>query len=227
MLYASGIRLSKIVNNGLEKGIMHLVCSDLEGIFVPEIWIEVSKKTGIEELRLTTRDIPDYDVLMKRRIDILNQNSLRIQDITTVIDGMHPLDGADDFLNWLRTRTPIIIVSDTFDQFAGPLMSKLGHPTLFCNTLVIEPDGRISGYRLRRQDGKKETVSALKSLNFKIIAIGDSYNDITMLKAADNGFLFRPPENVIAEFPELPVTREYDQIKEFIGKILANHRTRG
>lgn len=199
---------------------MYLVCADLEGVFVPEIWINVAEKTGIEELRLTTRDISDYDVLMKKRIGILKENRLRINDITDVIKTMSPLDGALDFLNWLRTTTQVIVVSDTFVQFAGPLMEKLGHPTLFCNSLIIDPDGMVSGYRLRQQDGKKKTVCALKSLNFNVIAMGDSYNDITMLQSADRGILFRPPENITAEFPELPVTREYGELKEVIGKIL-------
>jgi phosphoserine / homoserine phosphotransferase len=205
---------------------MYIVCADLEGVFVPEIWINVAKKTGIKELRLTTRDISDYDVLMKKRIGILKENGLRISDITDVIKTMDPLDGALDFLNWLRAETQVIIVSDTFVQFAGPLMAKLGYPTLFCNTLIIDPDGTVSGYKLRQQDGKNKTVKALKSLNYDIIAMGDSYNDITMLQSADKGILFSPPQNVIDEYPELPVTTKYGEIKEIIGKILAeNGRT--
>jgi phosphoserine / homoserine phosphotransferase len=201
---------------------MHIVCSDLEGVFVPEIWINVAEKTGIETLRLTTRDISDYDALMKRRISILKENGLKMKDIADVIAGIQPLEGANEFIDWLRKKTQLIVVSDTFVQFAGPLMEKLGHPTLFCNTLEIDPDGVVSGYRLRQPDGKKKTVLALKNLNFKIIAMGDSYNDISMLKTADTGILFRPPQNVVQEFPELPVTHEYDELKKIIKKILSS-----
>ena len=193
---------------------MHIICADLEGVFVPEIWINFAKKTGIDELKLTTRDIPDYDVLMTKRLGILKEHNLKIKDITDVIDTMDPLPGAKDFLDWMRARTQVIIVSDTFVQFAGPLMKKLAYPTLFCNSLVIDPDGTISDYKLRQPDGKKKTAAALKSLNFTIIAMGDSYNDITMLKEADKGILFRPPEKVISDYPELPVTHDYQEIKE-------------
>jgi len=199
---------------------MYIVCSDLEGVFVPEIWINVAEKTGIKELRLTTRDISDYDALMKRRIQILRENNLKIKDITDVIATMEPLDGALEFLDWLRSCLPVIIVSDTFVQFAGPLMRKLGQPTLFCNSLIIEPDGTVSGYSLRQKDGKRHAVLALKSLNYSIIASGDSYNDISMLKEADAGILFRPPENVKKEFPELPVTYNYEELKDIIEKTL-------
>jgi phosphoserine/homoserine phosphotransferase len=202
---------------------MHIVCSDLEGVFVPEIWINVAEKTGIEELRLTTRDIADYDVLMKRRLKILDENHLKIDDIQAVIATMKPLDGAIDFLNWLRSRTQIIVVSDTFDQFARPLMEKLGWPTLFCHTLSITPDGLVSDYVLRQKDGKRESVMSLRKLNYKIIAVGDSYNDIAMLKEADSGILFNPPDNVKNEFPEFPVTFSYEALKQMIQKILSNH----
>jgi phosphoserine / homoserine phosphotransferase len=202
---------------------MHIVCSDLEGVFVPEIWINVAEKTGIEELRLTTRDIADYDVLMKRRLKILDENHLKIDDIQAVIATMKPLDGAIDFLNWLRSRTQIIVVSDTFDQFARPLMEKLGWPTLFCHTLSITPDGLVSDYVLRQKDGKRESVMSLRKLNYKIIAVGDSYNDIAMLKEADSGILFNPPVNVKKEFPEFPVTFSYEALKQMIQKILSNH----
>ncbi len=199
---------------------MYIVCSDLEGVFVPEIWINVAEKTGIEELRLTTRDISDYDVLMKKRLGILHENGLKIKDITDVIAAMNPLDGAVEFLDWLRSHTQLIVVSDTFVQFAGPLMEKLGWPTLFCNSLSIEPDGSVSGYNLRQKDGKREAVLALKKLNYNIISMGDSYNDISMLKEADTGILFMPPENVKNEFPELPVTNNYEELKEILQKKL-------
>jgi len=201
---------------------MHIVCSDLEGIFVPEIWINVAEKTGIKELRLTTRDISDYDVLMKKRLAILDENRLKIDDIQAVIATMDPLDGALEFLDWLRSRIQIIVVSDTFDQFAGPLMQKLGWPTLFCHTLSINPDGSIAGYRLRQKDSKREAVIALKNLNYDTIGVGDSYNDITMLKQADKGILFDPPENVKNEFPEFPVTYTYDDLKNIIQQILSD-----
>lgn len=199
---------------------LNIVCSDLEGVFVPEIWINVAERTGIKELRLTTRDISDYDVLMKRRLAILEENKLKIKDITDVIATMDPLEGAAEFLDWLRSEVSVIIVSDTFVQFAGPLMKKLGWPTLFCNSLIIEPDGKVSGYKLRQQDGKRHTVLALKSLNFRIIAAGDSYNDVTMLKEADAGILFSPPDNVKAEFPQFPVTYDYEELKKAIQNVL-------
>ena len=201
---------------------MNIVCSDLEGVFVPEIWINVAEKTGIEELRLTTRDIADYDVLMKRRLAILDENNLKIDDIKAVIATMNPLDGAVEFLNWLRSCTQIIVVSDTFDQFARPLMEKLGWPTLFCHTLTIAPDGFISDYILRQKDSKREAVISLKSLNYNTIALGDSYNDITMLKEADSGILFNPPDNVKNEYPEFPVTFSYEELKSIIEKILSS-----
>jgi len=197
---------------------MHIVCSDLEGVFVPEIWINVAKKTGIEELKLTTRDISDYDVLMKRRLNILRENSLKLKDIQDVIDQMDPLPGAVEFLNWLRSQTQVIIVSDTYVQFAGPLMKKLGYPTLFCHTLEVSENDSVIGYKLRQKEGKKKTVQALRSLKYHIIAMGDSYNDIDMLKEADMGILFCPPQNVIDEFPELPVTTDYQQVKQILEK---------
>jgi phosphoserine/homoserine phosphotransferase len=197
---------------------MHIVCSDLEGVLVPEIWINVAEKTGVEELRLTTRDIPDYDVLMRKRLSILHEKGIKIQDIKAVIDTLSPLEGACEFFDWLRSTTQVIIVSDTFVEFADPLMEKLGRPTLFCNSLSIDPDGTISGYNLRQEDGKRKAVLALKSLNYKVIATGDSYNDITMLKEADAGILFRPPEIVIKQFPQFPVTSSYDELKQLIEK---------
>ena len=197
---------------------MDIVCSDLEGVFVPEIWINVAEKTGIKELRLTTRDISDYDVLMKKRLSILDEHGLKINDITDVIATMGPLDGAVEFLDWLRSKTQVIVVSDTFVQFAGPLMEKLGRPTIFCHSLSIDPAGKITGYNLRQQDAKKETAAALKSLNYRVIAFGDSYNDIAMLKEADKGMLFRPPDNVIEEFPQFPVATDYGALKVILEK---------
>ena len=199
---------------------MHLVCADLEGVFVPEIWINVAEKTGIEELRLTTRDISDYDVLMKKRIGILKTNRLKLNDITAVIDTMEPLEGALEFINWLRSVTQIIILSDTFVQFAGPLMKKLGWPTLFCHTLSISSDGYIVDYNLRQQESKQNAVKSLKHLNFRVTAVGDSYNDITMLKAADKGILFHPPDNVKDEFPQFQVSYGYDTLKAIISDTL-------
>lgn len=195
---------------------MHVVCCDLEGVFVPEIWINVAQKTGIEELRLTTRDISDYDVLMKRRLKILEREHLNISDIQKVIASINPLEGAVEFLYWLRSVTQVIIVSDTFVQFAGPLMKKLGWPTLFCNSLTIGQDGSIENYNLRQKEGKKKAVIALKSLSYNVIAVGDSYNDIAMLKEADRGIFFRPPENIKSEFPELPVTYNYEELKKLL-----------
>lgn len=200
---------------------MNIVCSDLEGVFVPEVWINVARKTGIDELKLTTRDISDYDVLMKRRLAILADNHLTIKDITDVIATIEPLEGAVAFLDWLRREAPVIIVSDTFTQFAGPLMEKLKMPALFCNELIIGDNGTVTGYALRQKDGKRKTVQALKSLNYRVAAMGDSYNDISMLKEAECGILFRPPENVIAEFPQFPVITDYAQLKEMLAESLA------
>lgn len=195
---------------------MYIICSDLEGVFVPEIWINVAKKTGIEELKLTTRDISDYNVLMKKRLGILDEHKLKLSDIQAVIKKIDPLEGALEFLNWVRENFQIIIVSDTFVEFASPLMEKLGRPTLFCNSLIVEPDGSISGYTLRQNDGKRKVVQALKSLSYQVLAFGDSYNDITMLKEADASFLFRPPANVVKEFPDIRPTEDYNQLKEWI-----------
>jgi len=199
---------------------MHIICTDMEGVLVPEIWINVANETGIKELRLTTRDISDYDVLMKKRLAILKENRLKIDDIKNVIARMQPMEGAREFLEWLHSKAQTIIVSDTFTQFADPLIEKLGWPTLFCNSLSIAPDGSITDYRLRQKDGKRHTALALKSLNYTIISVGDSYNDISMLQEADTGILFRPPENVKSEYPDFPVTETYDQLKAAIATAL-------
>ncbi len=192
---------------------MYIICMDLEGILVPEIWINVAERTGIQDLRLTTRDISDYDQLMKGRLEILKKEGLGIKDIQDVIGSMDPLEGAEKFMAWLRERFQAIIVSDTFIEFAGPLLKKLNRPTLFCNSLSIGPDGTIESYKLRQRDGKRQAVIALKQLNYEVIAIGDSYNDVTMLEEANRGILFRPPDNIIKEFPHFSVFREYEDLK--------------
>ena len=199
---------------------MYIVCSDLEGVLVPEIWIGVAEKTGIRELRLTTRDISDYAILMKKRLSILNDHGLKIQDIQEVIESINPLEGAVEFLDWLRSRTQVIIISDTFTLFAGPLMKKLGWPTLFCNSLSVDKNGSIIDYNIRQKDGKQKAVLSLKNLNYQTIAVGDSYNDITMLKEADMGILFRPPDNIKNKFQELLVSYNYDELKKIIQETL-------
>ena len=203
---------------------MYIVCPDLEGIFVPEIWIGVAEKTGIEKLRFTTRDIPDYDKLMKRRLEILKRANLRIRDIQEIIQSINPLDGAMEFLDWLRDRFQLIVVSDTFVEFADPILKKLNRPTLFCNSLIIDADGTIVNYQLRQRDGKRFVVKALKGLGFKVIAIGDSYNDTTMLSEANQGILFRPPENVKREFPHFPVIGTYEELKAELARYLEKGR---
>ncbi|MBI4754794.1 MAG: bifunctional phosphoserine phosphatase/homoserine phosphotransferase ThrH [Betaproteobacteria bacterium] len=191
---------------------MQVVCLDLEGVLVPEIWIEFSKRTGIAELSKTTRDEPDYDKLMTGRIDILNRHGLGLPDIQQVIDGMGPLPGARECLDALRERFQVIILSDTFYEFAAPLMRQLGHPTLFCHRLGVDEAGRVRSYHLRMKDQKRESVKALKALNFGTIAAGDSYNDTSMLGEAHAGIFFCPPANVIADFPQFPVTRTYGEL---------------
>lgn len=199
---------------------MQLVCTDLEGVLVPEIWINVARKTGIEELKLTTRDIADYDVLMRKRLDILKSNGLKLKDITDVIDAMVPLDGALDLLNWLRYRTQVVIVSDTYQEFAKPLMEKLGWPCLLCNCLSVDASGAISDYHLRQNDGKRHVVKAFQRLNYTVVAMGDSYNDMTMLETADHGILFRPPESIIAENTQFPIADTYDALRRELSKVL-------
>jgi phosphoserine/homoserine phosphotransferase len=194
---------------------MDVVCLDLEGVLVPEIWILFAEKTGITELRATTRDIPDYDELMRQRLSLLDKNNLKLGDIQAVISEMAPLTGAKDFLDSLRETYQVIILSDTFYEFAQPLMSQLNWPTLFCHRLNISGHDEVQGYTLRQTDHKRQSVEALKQLNFKVYAAGDSYNDTTMLKAADAGFLFRAPENVIKEFPQFPVTNDYTELRAF------------
>ena len=195
-----------------------LVCLDLEGVLVPEIWIQVAEKTGIPDLRLTTRDIADYDVLMKRRLEILARHGLRLPDIQAVIGQMGPLDGGAEFLAWLRERSQVIILSDTFSEFALPLMRQLGYPTIFCHQLQVDETGKITNYRLRHQDQKRHAVKAFKNLGFFVVAGGDSYNDTAMLNEADAGILFRPPDRVVQEFPQFPVTHTYSELKEELCK---------
>lgn len=191
---------------------MQIACLDLEGVLVPEIWINVAERTGVDELRATTRDIPDYDELMTQRLRILDEHNLKLADIQEVIGGMGPMEGAWEFLDQLRHEFQVIILSDTFYDFAAPLMKQLGHPTLFCHRLEIDEEGRVADYHLRMPDQKREAVKSLHHLNFKVIAAGDSYNDTTMLSEADAGILFRPPQNVIDEFPQFPVTTDYEEL---------------
>lgn len=191
---------------------MKVCCLDLEGVLVPEIWIEVSKKTEIRELRFTTRDIPDYDVLMKRRLQILKQNRIKLQDIQNVIAKIKPLPGAKVFLDELRSRNQVIILSDTFDEFAKPLMKQLGWPSIFCNYLTTDSKGFIANYHLRQKDGKQKAVKALQGLGFEVRAAGDSYNDITMLKTADKGVLFNPPPKIAGEYPNFPIAKNYHNL---------------
>lgn len=194
--------------------VLEIACLDLEGVLIPEIWINVAQKTGIDELLATTRDIPDYDVLMTQRLRILDEHNLKIQDIQEVIDGLGPLEGAKDFLDWLKTEFQVVILSDTFYEFADPLMRQLGNPTLFCHKLGISEEGKVEAYHLRMPDQKREAVKRFHELNFKVIASGDSYNDTTMLGEADRGILFCPPQNVIDEFPQYPVATNYNELKE-------------
>ena len=192
---------------------MEIVCLDLEGVLVPEIWIGVAEKTGIQDLRATTRDIPDYDELMQQRLRIMDENGLGLPVIQEVIDDLGPMDGARDFLAWLKSEFQVVILSDTFYEFARPLMRQLDWPTLFCHRLEINEAGRIVSYHLRMKDHKREAVSAFQSLNYTVYAAGDSYNDTNMLAEADAGFLFKAPDNVIQEFPQFAVTGAYDELK--------------
>lgn len=195
---------------------MQIVCLDLEGVLVPEIWIEFAQRSGIAELARTTRDEPDYDKLMRGRLEILGRHDLRLPDIQKVIAGMRPLDGAREFLDWLRAKYQVVILSDTFVEFAAPLMRQLGHPTLFCHELLVASDGRVRDYRLRMQDQKRASVQAFRELNFHTIAAGDSYNDTSMLAAAHAGILFRPPRSVASAFPQFPVARSYGELQRVI-----------
>lgn len=200
---------------------MQVVCLDLEGVLVPEIWIEFSRRTGIAELSRTTRDEPDYDKLMQYRIDLLDRHGLRLADIQRVIDGMGPMAGARAFLDGLRERYQVFILSDTFYEFASPLMRQLGWPSLLCHRLDVDQDGVVRGWRLRMPDQKRAAVNALKSLNYQVMAAGDSYNDTAMLGAADAGFFFHPPAAIVAQFPQFPVTDTYDELRTAIDSAAA------
>lgn len=192
---------------------MEIACLDLEGVLVPEIWIAFAERTGIEALRATTRDIPDYDVLMKQRLQLLDQHNLTIDDIQAVIATLEPLPGALDFLDWLRERFQVIILSDTFYEFSAPLMKQLRWPTLFCHRLISDEQGRVIDYKLRQKDPKRASVKALHSLNYRVIAAGDSYNDTTMLGEADVGILIHAPQNVIDEFPQFRSVENYEALR--------------
>ncbi len=201
----------------LETNRMEIACLDLEGVLVPEIWIGFAEKTGISELRATTRDIPDYDVLMKQRLKLLRENNLGLIDIQEVISTMSPMEGAADFVAWLKERFQVVILSDTFYEFSEPLMRQLNFPTLFCHRLIVDSGGVITDYKLRQEDPKRQCVKAFHKLNFRVIASGDSYNDTTMLSEAEAGILFRAPSNVVEEFPQYPSVGNYEELKkEFI-----------
>ena len=204
----------QIDSRGLEG--MNIVCLDLEGVLIPEIWIAFAEKTGIEALKRTTRDEPCYDTLMRYRLDILDKQGFKLADIEAVIGTLDPLPGAQEFVKWVTSQTRLVILSDTFSQFAGPLMAKLGNPTLFCHDLVIDETGRIADYKLRLPDHKRQAVEAFRALNFDTIAAGDSYNDLSMIDCADEGLLFCPPERLTEERPELPVARNHAELQAII-----------
>ncbi len=199
---------------------MHIVCLDLEGVLVPEIWIAFAEAVGIPDLKKTTRDEPDYDKLMQYRLDILARNKLKLNDIQKVIASLNPLEGAAEFMTALREKTQVVILSDTFSQFAKPLMAKLNWPTLFCNDLVIGSSGSVEGYKLRQKDGKKKAVQAFHSINMKVMASGDSYNDLSMILEADTGALFRAPESIATQHPEVPLFNTYSELLTAVDKFL-------
>jgi len=193
-----------------------IACLDLEGVLLPEIWIKFAEKSGIDDLKITTRDIPDYSKLMRTRLQILQNHNLKINDIQDVIKTLKPLEGAKEFLLWLKSEFQVIILSDTFYEFSGPLMKQLDYPTLFCHQLVIDDKGSIVDFHLRQEDQKTKAVKALQGLNFKVISAGDSYNDTGMLKQADSGILFCPPESVVKEFPQYPIANSYKEFKALL-----------
>ena len=195
---------------------MLAICLDLEGVLIPEIWISLAERTGITALTRTTRDEPDYDRLMSYRLGILDQNNIKMDDITSTIGSMEPMEGATEFLASLESRWPTLILSDTFSQFAKPMMKKLGNPTLLCHTLLIDETGRIEDWKIRYDDHKRKAVDSLIEMNYQVIAAGDSYNDTSMLSTASAGILFRPPENVIEDFPQFPVAMDYSELIDAI-----------
>lgn len=203
---------------------MEIACLDLEGVLVPEIWVAFAEETGIDELKATTRDISDYDVLMKQRLSIMAEHKMTLPQIQHTIGRLQALPGAKEFLNWLRERFQVVILSDTFYEFAMPLMAQLGYPTLLCHRLKTDEEGNLTGYQLRQVDPKRQSVRAFQLLNYRVIAAGDSYNDTTMLSQADQGILFRAPEHVISEFPQFPSVQNFEDLKaEFIkASILIN-----
>jgi phosphoserine/homoserine phosphotransferase len=199
---------------------MYIVCCDLEGVLVPEVWINVARWTGIDELKLTTRDISDYNALMTRRLEILKQHGITISDIQKVISLLELMPGALDFVNWLHGKAQLIVVSDTFREFADPLLEKIGWPVLFCHHLTIDRDGNITDFNLRQTEAKRMVVEAMQNLNYKVIAIGDSYNDVSMLRKAEYGILYQPPQNVIIDHNDLKVVTSYSQLKHIISGLL-------
>ena len=199
---------------------MYVICLDLEGVLTPEIWEEVAATSGINKLKLTTRDIPDYDVLMKQRLDILENNNITLNDIQEIIADIELLPGALNFLEWLRSIAQVIIATGSFIEFVQPLVKKLGYPLIFCHNLEVAETGMITNYQLRLKDMKKKTVKALKKMKYKVIAVGDSFNDVKMLKEAHFGFLFRPSDKVKSQFPQFPVVTEYSELKNLISNIL-------
>jgi len=203
---------------------MYVICSDLEGVFVPEVWVNVAKRTGIDKLKLTTRDIQDYDQLMNYRIKILDEENLTLKDIQSVIAQIKPLDGANEFLNWCKELARMVIVSDTFVEFADPLMAQLNRPFLLCHSLITDEKNMIRGYKLRQEDPKRKTVEAFQSLKYKVLAFGDSYNDISMLQQAEVGILYCPPDNVVKDYPKFAVARNYEELKALITKYIPENR---
>ncbi len=196
---------------------MTIACLDLEGVLIPEIWINLAEKTGIEALKLTTRDIADYDELMVKRLEVLDQHGLTLKDFQEVVATMDPLEGARDFLEWLQDQVEVIILSDTFREFAMPLIAKLGNPTMFCHSLSVDYETyRIKNYVLRQNDQKRKAVIALKGLNFRVLSMGDSYNDLSMLEEADAGIFFKPTKKITEEFPQFPVTENYEELKSHL-----------
>lgn len=200
---------------------MHVACLDLEGVLVPEIWVGLAERTGIEALRATTREVPDYDRLMTRRLELLDEHGIGVHDLEAVVAALEPLEGARAFLDWLRRHCQVAIVSDTFYELAGPLIAKLGHPMLLCHTLEIDAVGRITGYRLRQREPKRRAVKAFQALNFRVIAVGDSYNDSAMLAEADAGILFRPSETIARDLPPFAVCQDYGELRAAINAVLA------